>query len=140
MEIIKKNLRIIGIILLIILPTFQFIDSRIKSHSDYGVEIYGDNFLREIIGVKSVFYNQSGNWADQLGVELITPKWMRKVGVSPNIYWGWKTESNFFGYGNSSLLQILSVTILRWIIKLIPLYIFLLGVYLEKKGIKHEEF
>lgn len=130
MEEVAKRIRVIGLILLIVLPIVQYLDAWVKSPRDCGMEIYGDNFFKEIIGVKTIYYNRSGFLGDQLGTELQVPGWMRQIGIPPYIYWGWKSSNTFLAYENSPFYQVMEVIILRWIIKLFPLYIFLLGLYL----------
>lgn len=131
---LNQKFQTVGIILLIVLPSFQFLESKVRGIRGDGVVVYGQNIFASVLGVKTIFYSQDGLLADRLGTELQTPPWMQRIGLPNSVSWGWKKEQNLgFPYENSAPSQVISVIILRWIIKLIPLYIFLLGMYGEKK-------
>lgn len=123
-------LTFIGVFLLVVVPTYQLIDEYATNTGGDGERIYGDNILKNVLGVKILNYSQpipGEGWVYQ-GTEIHTPIWMQKFGTPKIVNWG--NEEHAW---NSSTLQIIDTIVLRLIAKLSPLLLLVFGRFLLKR-------
>ena len=121
----------IGLLFTVGGPLYQYIDMKVNNVEGDGVESFGDNIIfQNILGVKkciSAFTHTDDGWVTY-GTILYTPKWMQKVGcpkiverISDGPYSG-DTYITSEGYW--------TVVLLRWLVKLTPILLMMIGARL----------
>ena len=140
---------------ILVAPAYQTMTST-SSHKETVIEgetlvksdeyhtTYGDNFLKNILGLKTVYgvYNSSSPYNNSKSTIILTPTWMQKIGCKKELSWG-------EGYiHESSLLDNLYVVGLRMLVKLAIAFICILlsamiqAAYekrFERGGLKYEK-
>ncbi len=123
----------IGIFLLFACPVYQGIDAWIiKNEPGGGIIVSGDNpVFREVIGIKTTyhFFLPSSGWEETGDWKIQTPNWMQYLGLPKIVTYG--NDGNGQPSTNKMSTQI-TVWILRWIIKLIPVILIIIGLILVK--------
>ncbi len=137
----SKLFVIIGLILLVGLPTYQILSSKKEKWGDDShINVYGKNFLSPLLGVKKVwqFYNFEpadgvDSHIDWSGTVVETPDWMRFIGFNKKVVYGLGMYQHPDEQESSST-EVVFFLLFRSLAKLlIPGIFFFLAYYFKKK-------
>lgn len=122
----------VGLLLTILCPAYQTIDSSIKNTEGDGISEYGNNpVFKNILGIKKVYsyFDPGYGWVETEEVSIQTPMWMQNIFDIP------KEVSKRLSSSETKMVKsdgFNQVMIIRFIIKSIPILLLIVGLILEK--------